>query len=88
MENIAPPMPAKQALAALDQPAPTDIGSPKRISKKVRAAIDARVVSGEQVRPGLRELYICAGVTEHQPAARHREIEPGAVFGWAALECE
>jgi hypothetical protein len=46
MENIAPPMPAKRALAALDQPAPADIGPPKRISKKVRAAIDA-MVSGE-----------------------------------------
>jgi hypothetical protein len=46
MENITPPMPAKRALAALDQPAPADIGPPKRISKKVRAAIDA-MVSGE-----------------------------------------
>ena len=46
IENITPPMPAKRALAALDQPAPTDIGPPKRISKKVRAAIDA-MVSGE-----------------------------------------
>ena len=45
MENI-PPMPAKRALAALDQPAPTDIGPPKRISPKVRAAIDA-MVTGE-----------------------------------------
>jgi len=46
MENITPPMPAKRALAALDQPAPADIGPPKRISKKVRAAIDA-MVTGE-----------------------------------------
>jgi hypothetical protein len=46
MEKITPPMPAKRALAALDQPVPTDIGPPKRISKKVRAAIDA-LVSGE-----------------------------------------
>jgi hypothetical protein len=47
MENIIPPMPAKRALAALDQPAPAaDIGPPKRISKKVRAAIDA-MVSGD-----------------------------------------
>jgi hypothetical protein len=47
MENITPPMPAKRALAALDQPAPVaDIGAPKRISPKVRAAIDA-MVSGE-----------------------------------------
>jgi hypothetical protein len=43
MENVTPPMPAKRALAALDQPAPADIGPPKRISKKVRAAIDAMV---------------------------------------------
>jgi hypothetical protein len=35
MENITPPMPAKRALAALDQPAAADIGPPKRISKKV-----------------------------------------------------
>jgi hypothetical protein len=37
---------AKRALAALDQPAPADIGPPKRISKKVRAAIGA-MVSGD-----------------------------------------
>ena len=43
MEDIAPPMPAERALAALDQPAPADTGPPKRISKKVRAAIDAMV---------------------------------------------
>src|ERR1700722_8033371 len=46
METITPPMPAKRALAALDQPVPADIGPPKRISKKVRAAIDA-MVSGD-----------------------------------------
>jgi hypothetical protein len=47
MENITPPMPAKRALAALDQPAPAaDIGPLKRISPKVRAAIDA-MVTGE-----------------------------------------
>jgi hypothetical protein len=46
MDNITPPMPAKRALAALDQPAPADVGPPKRISKKVRAAIDA-MVSGD-----------------------------------------
>ena len=44
--DITPPMPAKRALAVLDEPAPTDIGPPKRISKKVRAAIEA-MVSGE-----------------------------------------
>jgi hypothetical protein len=46
MKDITPPMPAKRALAVLDQPAAADLGVPKRISKKVRAAIDA-MVSGE-----------------------------------------
>jgi hypothetical protein len=47
MENITPPMPAKRALAALDQPAPiVPLDAPKRISKKVRAAIGF-MVSGE-----------------------------------------
>lgn len=49
MENITPPgTPAKRALAVLDNPPPpaTDIGPPKRISKKVRAAIDM-MVSGD-----------------------------------------
>jgi hypothetical protein len=47
MENITPPMPAKRALAALDQPAPiVPPDAPKRISKKVRAAIGF-MVSGE-----------------------------------------
>jgi hypothetical protein len=47
MENITPPMPAKRALAVLDQPpAPAEPGPPRRISKKVRAAIDA-MVSGD-----------------------------------------
>jgi hypothetical protein len=46
MENITS-LPAKRALAALDQPAPAvPPGPPRRISKKVRAAIDA-MVSGE-----------------------------------------
>jgi hypothetical protein len=48
MEIITPPIPAKRALAALDHPAPTaDIDQTKRISKKVRAAIDAMVAGGE-----------------------------------------
>jgi hypothetical protein len=49
MENITPPKPAKRALAALDLPAPAagaDVIAPKRISPKVRAAIDA-LVSGD-----------------------------------------
>jgi hypothetical protein len=48
MENITPQTPAKRALAALHQPAPAaDIDQTKRISKKVRAAIDAMVAGGE-----------------------------------------
>jgi hypothetical protein len=46
MKDVTPPMPAKRTLAALDQPVPADIGPPKRISAKVRAAIDA-MVSGD-----------------------------------------
>jgi len=46
MENIPPGTPAKRALAVLDQPAPAEPLQPKRISKKVRAAIDA-LVSGQ-----------------------------------------
>ena len=46
MENITN-MPAKRALAVLDEPAPAAVpGPPKRVSKKVRAAIDA-MVSGD-----------------------------------------
>jgi hypothetical protein len=46
MENITTP--ARRALAALDKPAPGDgaAGMPRRISKKVTAAIDL-MVSGE-----------------------------------------
>jgi hypothetical protein len=47
MENITPPMPAKRALAALDQPAPiVPPDAPRRISRKVRAAIGL-LVAGE-----------------------------------------
>jgi hypothetical protein len=49
MENITPPgTPARRALAVLDDPAPAAAvpGPPKRISKKVRSAIDA-LVSGD-----------------------------------------
>jgi hypothetical protein len=46
MEKLIPLMPAKRALAALDQPVPADTGPPKRISKKVRAAINL-MISGE-----------------------------------------
>jgi hypothetical protein len=45
MEKVTPPgTPARRALAALANPAPdVPAGSPKRISKKLRAAIDAMV---------------------------------------------
>jgi hypothetical protein len=48
MKNVTPDnMPAKRALAALDAPAPiVPPDAPKRISKKVRAAIDL-MVNGE-----------------------------------------
>jgi hypothetical protein len=47
MQNVTPPgTPAKRALAVLDTPAPTEPVPPRRISKKVRAAIDA-MVSGK-----------------------------------------
>jgi hypothetical protein len=43
MENITPPMPAKRALAVLDTPPPAVPIPPRRISKKVRRAIDLMV---------------------------------------------
>jgi len=44
MTNITQPaQPARRALAALDNPAPTEPLPPGRISKKLRAAIDAMV---------------------------------------------
>lgn len=47
MENITPPgTPAKRALAVLDTPPPANALPPRRISAKVRAAIDV-MVSGE-----------------------------------------
>jgi hypothetical protein len=47
MENLTPATPAKRALASLDQPAPiVPPDAPKRVSKKVAAAID-KMVSGE-----------------------------------------
>jgi hypothetical protein len=47
MENITPPgTPAKRALAVLDTPKPAVPLPPRRISAKVRAAIDA-MVSGD-----------------------------------------
>jgi hypothetical protein len=47
MKDITPPAPAKRALAALDEaPVPATSERPKRITKKVNAAIDL-MVSGE-----------------------------------------
>jgi hypothetical protein len=48
MENVTPPpgTPAKRALAALDNQPPAEPLPPRRISKKVRAAIDA-ILSGK-----------------------------------------
>src|ERR1039458_6304218 len=43
MENITPPMPARRALAVLDTPPPAVPIPPRRISKKVRRAIDLMV---------------------------------------------
>jgi hypothetical protein len=54
MENITPPMPAKRALAVIDQPVPADIGPPKRISKRSAPQSTPWCVSGEQLRAGLR----------------------------------
>ena len=83
METITPPMPAKRALAALDQPVPADVGPPKRISKKVRAAIDA-MVSGDckkicdaAAKVGLSceaAEEIAAAATCHQPAGSRRRV--------------
>jgi hypothetical protein len=83
MENITPPMPAKCALAALDQPVPADVGPPKRISKKVRAAIDA-LVSGDckkicdaAAKVGLaRESLSRVLSTPHVAEYRRRDILP------------
>jgi len=80
--DITPPMPAIRALAA-----PADIGPPKRISKKVRAAIDA-MVSGEfkricdaaakvgLARESLSRALSTPHVTEHlrQKVLRHLAI--------------
>jgi hypothetical protein len=39
MENITPPMPAKRALAVLDQPAPADVG--RRSGYRKRSALQS-----------------------------------------------
>jgi hypothetical protein len=57
-----PQCPAKRALAVLDQPATAaaDLGTPKRISKKVRAAIDAMVTGG--LLATAREAPVCSPI--------------------------
>jgi hypothetical protein len=49
--NIAPPMPAKRALAALDQPAPPIIGPPSRIPRDPPAPLDAATNMDGHFRP-------------------------------------
>jgi hypothetical protein len=98
MENITPPgTPAKRALAVLDTPAPAVPLPPKRISKKVRAAIDA-MVSGDckricdaaakvgLARESLSRALSTPHVAEHmrQKVLRHLAIaaaRAGAVKG-------
>jgi hypothetical protein len=100
MENITPPgTPARRALAVLDQlpPAAADVGPPKRISKKVRAAIDLMVrgeckqikAAAEKVglaRESLSRALSTPHVAEHlrQKVLRHLAIaaaRAGAVKG-------
>jgi hypothetical protein len=98
MENITPPgTPAKRALAVLDNPPPATPLPPRRISKKVRAAIDA-MVSGEckkiceaaekvgLARESLSRALSTPHVAEHlrQKVLRHLAIaaaRAGAVKG-------
>ena len=99
MDNTKPPgTPAKRALAVLDTPPPAaPPGPPKRISKKVRAAIDA-MVSGEckkiidaaqkvgLARESLSRALSTPHVAEHlrQKVLRHLAIaaaRAGAVKG-------
>jgi hypothetical protein len=81
MENITP-APAKRALAVLDNPpAPADAVPARRISKKVRVAIDA-MVSGEcktiadaAAKAGLaRESLSRALNTPHVAAHLHQRV--------------
>jgi hypothetical protein len=88
MENVKPQMPAKRALAVLDTPAPAVApGPPKRISKKVRAAIDLMVTgdckkiieAAEKVglaRESLSRALSTPHVAEHlrQKVLRHLAI--------------
>jgi hypothetical protein len=94
MENITP---ANRALAVLDTPAPTEPIAPRRISKRVRTAIDA-MVSGKfkkiseaaehvgLARESLSRALSTPHVAEHlrQKVLRHLAIQAaraGAVKG-------
>ena len=98
MENITPPgTPAKRALAVLDAPAPAEPLPPRRISKKVRLAIDAMVsgdckkISEAAAKAGLARESLSRAlskphVAEHlrQKVSRHLAIaaaRTGAVKG-------
>jgi hypothetical protein len=85
MENTR--MPSKRALAVLDNPAPTEPLPPRRISKKVRAAIDAMVSGncktvaeaaekGGMARESLSRALSTPHVAEHlrQKVLRHLAI--------------
>ena|SRR6476660_9112398 len=88
MEKVTPPgTPAKRALAALDNPAPTEPLPPRRISKKTRAAIDAMVSGscktvaeaaekGGMARESLSRALSTPHVAEHlrQKVLRHLAI--------------
>jgi hypothetical protein len=92
MENITPPMPAKRPLAALDQPVPADVGPPKRISKKVRAAVDIMVGGDVKTIPdaarqaGLSREHLSRElskphISEHMPSGcRGRSMSPPPVL--------
>ena len=98
MENITPPgTPARRALAVLDTPPPATPLPPKRISKRVRAAIDLMVRgeckqikdAAEKVglaRESLSRALSTPHVAEHlrQKVLRHLAIaaaRAGAVKG-------
>jgi hypothetical protein len=81
-------MPAKRALAALDQPALADTGPPKRISKKVRAAIDAMVcgdckkIVEAAAKVGLARASLSRALSTPVPV----EIKSGHIGGAARRE--
>jgi hypothetical protein len=88
MENVTPPAPAKRALATLDRPAATD-AAPRRISKKVIAAIDvlvdgtAKTVTAAADHAGLSREHLSRElskphVTEHLRQKIKRSLAVGA----------